>query len=67
MRWRGVSHVEFAVLEYDDSIAFHDALFGWLGYRSFSSMNMEYQSIYYMTRYANPATSGFSRPARSRS
>ena len=54
MRWRGVSHVEFAVLHYDDSIAFYDALFGWLGYSSFSSLNMEYQSIYYMTRYVNP-------------
>ena len=54
MRWRGVSHVEFAVLDYDDSIAFYDALFGWLGYDSFSSLNMEYQSIYYFTRYINP-------------
>lgn len=54
MRWRGVSHVEFAVLDYDSSIEFYDALFGWLGYSSFSSLNLEYQSIYYMTRYANP-------------
>jgi catechol 2,3-dioxygenase-like lactoylglutathione lyase family enzyme len=54
MRWRGVCHVEFAVLDYDDSIEFYDALFGWLGYSSFSSLNMEYQSIYYMTRNANP-------------
>jgi hypothetical protein len=29
-------------------------LFDWLGYDSFSSLNMEYQSIHYMTRYANP-------------
>ena len=34
MRWRGVSHVEFAVLDYDKSIEFYDALFGWLGYDS---------------------------------
>ena len=54
MRWRGVSHVEFAVLDYDDSIAFYDAMFGWLGYSSFSSLNMEYQSIYYTTRNINP-------------
>jgi catechol 2,3-dioxygenase-like lactoylglutathione lyase family enzyme len=53
MRWRGVSHVEFAVLEYDDSIAFYDAMFGWLGYSSFSTLDMEYQSIYYMTRFVN--------------
>lgn len=54
MRWRGVSHVEFAVLDYDESIAFYDAMLGWLGYHSFSSLNMEYQSIYYMTRFINP-------------
>lgn len=51
MRWRGVHHVEFAVLNYGDSIAFYDALFGWLGYSSFSTLNMEYRSIYYMTRF----------------
>jgi catechol 2,3-dioxygenase-like lactoylglutathione lyase family enzyme len=50
MRWRGVHHVEFAVLDYGDSIAFYDAMFGWLGYSSFSTMDMGYQSIYYMTR-----------------
>lgn len=65
MRWRGVSHVEFAVLDYDKSIAFYDALFGWLGYSSFSSMNMEYQSIYYMTRYVNPHSYIGIQPARS--
>jgi catechol 2,3-dioxygenase-like lactoylglutathione lyase family enzyme len=65
MRWRGVSHVEFAVLDYDDSIGFYDALFGLLGYSSFSSMNMEYQSIYYMTRYVNPHSYIGIQPARS--
>lgn len=53
VRWRGIGHVEFAALDYDNSIAFYDAMFGWLGYSSFSSLNMEYQSIYYMTRLAN--------------
>lgn len=65
MRWRGISHVEFAVLDYDRSIAFYDALFGWLGYSSFSSLNMEYQSIYYMTRYANPHSYIGIQPART--
>ena len=65
MRWRGVSHVEFAVLEYDESIAFYDALFGWLGYDSFSSLNMEYQSIYYFTRYVNPHSYIGIQPART--
>jgi predicted enzyme related to lactoylglutathione lyase len=48
MRWRGVNHLEFAVLDYDDSIAFYDTMFCWLGYSSFSSLNMEFQSSYYM-------------------
>lgn len=65
MRWRGVSHVEFAVLDYDASIEFYDGLFGWLGYDSFSSMDMEYQSIYYMTRYVNPHSYIGIQPART--
>jgi catechol 2,3-dioxygenase-like lactoylglutathione lyase family enzyme len=65
MRWRGVSHVEFAVLDYDASIEFYDAMFGWLGYHSFSSLNMEYQSIYYMTRFVNPHSYIGIQPART--
>ncbi|OBJ14883.1 VOC family protein [Mycobacterium sp. 1245801.1] len=65
MRWRGVCHVEFAVLDYDDSIAFYDALFGWLGYSSFSSLNMEYESTYYMTRNVNPHSYIGIQPART--
>ncbi|OBK11546.1 VOC family protein [Mycobacterium asiaticum] len=65
MRWRGVSHVEFAVLDYDGSLEFYDALFGWLGYDSFSSLNMEYQSVYYMTRYLNPHSYIGIQPART--
>ncbi|MGV0775021.1 VOC family protein [Mycolicibacterium elephantis] len=64
MRRRGVSHVEFAVLDYDESIAFYDVMFGWLGYSSFSSLNMEYQSIYYMTGYVNPHSFIGIQPAR---
>lgn len=65
MRWRGVCHVEFAVLDYDDSIAFYDAMFGWLGYSSFSSLNMEYESTYYMTRHLNPHRYIGIQPART--
>lgn len=65
MRWRGVSHVEFAVLDYDTSIEFYDAMFGWLGYSSFSSLNMEYQSIYYMTRPIHPHSYIGIQPART--
>jgi catechol 2,3-dioxygenase-like lactoylglutathione lyase family enzyme len=64
MRWRGVSHVEFAVLDYDDSIAFYDALFGWLGYDSFSSLNMEYQRST-TSRYVNPHSYIGIQPART--
>jgi len=31
MRWRGVNHVEFSVINYDESIKFYDRMFGWLG------------------------------------
>lgn len=65
MRWRGVSHVEFAVLDYEKSIEFYDALFGWLGFSSFSSLDMEYQSIYYMTRNVNPHSYIGIQPARA--
>lgn len=65
MRWRGINHVEFAVLDYDASIEFYDAMFGWLGYDSFSSLNMEYQSIYYFTRYINPHSYIGIQPART--
>lgn len=64
MRWRGVCHVKFAVLDYGDSIAFYDKLFGWLGYSSFSSLNMEYQSTYYMTRNVKPHSYIGIQPAR---
>lgn len=65
MRWRGVRHVEFAVLDYDDSIAFYDALIGWLDYSSFSSLKMEYESTYYMTRNVNPHSYIGIQPART--
>jgi catechol 2,3-dioxygenase-like lactoylglutathione lyase family enzyme len=65
MRWLGVHHVEFAVLDYEESIAFYDAMFGWLGYSSFSTLNMEYMSIYYMTRFVNPRSYVGIQPART--
>lgn len=54
MRWRGVHHVELNVLDYDESIALYDAMFGWLGYMSFSTLDIEYQSTYYMARFPAP-------------
>ncbi|MPQ96326.1 hypothetical protein F8R15_21315, partial [Thioclava sp. JE_KL1] len=66
MRWKGIHHVEFSVLEYDKSIAFFDKLFGWLGYTSFWTLDIGYRSTYYMARFPffhsyigiQPATSG---------
>jgi catechol 2,3-dioxygenase-like lactoylglutathione lyase family enzyme len=65
MRWRGVSQVEFAVSDYDDSVAFYDEMFGWLGYMSFWSLDIDYRSTYYMARF--PATHSYIgiQPARS--
>lgn len=51
MRWRGIHHVEFSVLDYDASIAFFDRMFGWLGYRSFWTLDLGYRSTYYMARF----------------
>lgn len=54
MRWRGVHHVEFAVLDYQESVAFYDEMFGWLGYTSFWTLDIEYRSTYYMARFPAP-------------
>ncbi len=51
MRFKGVHHVEFSVLEYDESIQFFDKMFGWLGYKSFWTLDIEYRSTYYMARF----------------
>jgi len=51
MRWKGVHHVEFSVLDYEESIAFFDKMFGWLGYKSFWTLDIGYRSTYYMARF----------------
>jgi catechol 2,3-dioxygenase-like lactoylglutathione lyase family enzyme len=51
MRFKGVHHVEFSVLDYDSSIAFFDKMFGWLGYKSFWTLDIGYRSTYYMARF----------------
>ncbi|EXJ13437.1 VOC family protein [Imhoffiella purpurea] len=50
MRWKGIHHVEFSVLRYEESIAFFDRMFGWLGYQSFWTLDIGYRSTYYMAR-----------------
>ncbi|WP_233279546.1 VOC family protein [Acidihalobacter yilgarnensis] len=39
------------MLEYEKSIAFFDKMFGWLGYKSFWTLDIEYRSTYYMARF----------------
>ncbi len=54
MRFRGVHHVEFSVLDYENSIKFYDRMFGWLGYKSFWTLDVGYRSTYYMARFPFP-------------
>jgi len=65
MRWRGVNHVEFSVRDYDRSVAFYDAMFGWLGYTSFWTLDIGYRSTYYMARFPVPHSYIGIQPARS--
>lgn len=51
MRFRGIHHVELSVLDYEGSIGFYDRMFGWLGYRSFWTLDIGYRSTYYMARF----------------
>lgn len=51
MRFKGVHHIEFSVLDYEESIDFFDRMFGWLGYKSFWTLDLGYRSTYYMARF----------------
>ncbi|KAF0094811.1 MAG: hypothetical protein E1N59_1546 [Puniceicoccaceae bacterium 5H] len=48
MRCRGVHHIELTVPHYEEAIAFYDRMFGWLGYKSFWTLDIEYRSTYYV-------------------
>lgn len=65
MRWKGVHHVEFSVRDHEASVAFYDAMFGWLGYRSFWTLDIGYRSVYYMARFPFPHSYIGIQPARS--
>jgi|GEM_PF-521898 len=65
MRWRGVNHVEFSVLKYEESVDFYDRMFGWLGYRSFWTMDIGYRSTYYIARFPLPHSYIGIQPAKS--
>lgn len=66
MRLKGIHHVELSVLNYQESVRFFDKMFGWLGYKSFWTLDIGYRSTYYMARFPffhsyigiQPATSG---------
>ena len=65
MRWRGVNHVEFSVIDYEESVAFYDRMFGWLGYKSFWTMDIGYHSTYYMARFPFPHSYIGIQPAKT--
>jgi catechol 2,3-dioxygenase-like lactoylglutathione lyase family enzyme len=65
MRWQGVHHVEFSVLDYEESVRFYDRMFGWLGYKSFWTLNIGYHSTYYMARFPIPHSYIGIQPAKS--
>jgi catechol 2,3-dioxygenase-like lactoylglutathione lyase family enzyme len=48
---RGVHHVELTVPNYMDSTKFYDNMFGWLGYKSFWTLGLEYTSTYYVAGF----------------
>lgn len=45
MRSRGVHHVEFCVLDYGNSIAFFDKMFGRRGCKSFWTLDIGYRRL----------------------
>ena len=65
MRWRGINHVEFSVLDYERSVDFYDRMFGWLGYRSFWTLDIGYRSTYYMAGFPFPHSYIGIQPAQS--
>ena len=57
--------MEFSVLDYERSIVFYDAMFGWLGYKSFWTLDLGYRSTYYMARFPVPHSYIGIQPAKS--
>ncbi|PWE29448.1 hypothetical protein DDZ14_17020 [Maritimibacter sp. 55A14] len=65
MRWRGISHLELSVPDYDNAVTFYDRMFGWLGYKSFWTLDIGYRSTYYMARFPWPHSYVGIQPART--
>lgn len=53
------------MLDYPASVAFFDRMFGWLGYRSFWTLDLGYRSTYYMARFPFPHSYVGIQPAQS--
>jgi catechol 2,3-dioxygenase-like lactoylglutathione lyase family enzyme len=53
------------VLDYQASVAFYDRMFGWLGYKCFSTLDIGYRSTYYMARFPIPHSYIGIQPART--
>ena len=51
MSFKGVHHIELSVLNYEESMRSFDKMFGWLGYKSFWTLDIGYRSTYYMARF----------------
>jgi catechol 2,3-dioxygenase-like lactoylglutathione lyase family enzyme len=54
-----------SVINYEESVQFYDKMFGWLGYSSFWTLDIEYRSTYYMTRPPFPHSYIGIQPAKS--
>ncbi len=65
MRWRGVNHIEFSVINYAESIKFYDRMFGWLGYASLGTLDVGHRSTYYLARPPAPHSFIGIQPAKS--
>jgi len=65
MRWRGVNHVEFSVINNDESIKFYDRMFGCLGYVSLWTLDVGHRSTYYLARPPVPHSFIGIQPATS--
>lgn len=44
---KGISHIEVNVPDYKKALPFYDRMFGWLGWKSFSTLGIDYMGTYY--------------------
>lgn len=65
MRYRAICHIELSVLDYEASIAFYDRMFGYLGYASFSTLDVGYKSTYYAPSLLSPHSYIGIQPAKT--